>query len=468
MPSMSLSRGYRFIISMPDPIEKSKTSTGIYKGVDCIFFLDKQKFLRAIESIHFTTLAAWEIFIEIPTRITGVPFVDIAAIEDEHWLYSDEEKLVVFSSAPRKENLSSLSRPTSVLWCSFSPDSTRLATCTSDGFINLWNVETSQVYQRFRSILETSSAACWWSHKYLFVCHVIDKIPSLSRYPVDGSLKIIITEKQPVPLCSVNDTFLPFSGFLYFSEGYLSFECGETEPVKVLDIEKIGRPKEVILPGIRSMMSIAVSSRADFVLATDFKFCFLWKGNRTQPSMYDVFVKHDLTTFGIFRSRFFKCCFSNDSQFALASSEISRKRRFFVIDVNTGIEATHEIQENPIPASFQGVEKIFSIDTIAILLTPNLIQIFDLVNWKRLESSFQRYVTDDILMHSKLSPKGTVLAVPRLTGDMEFFHLRIPMHSSVSNGQENCARVGSAKRSASPEPNRFGNLPKVRKNSKES
>ncbi len=476
-PSMSLRRIPTYIAgSLGNLMKKhSKASTGIYKEVDCIFYLDNQQSLRAIESIHFTTLAAWEIFIGNPPYLLDeVPFVDIAAIEDDHWLYGDDKKLVVFSSAPAKGNQSSLPRPTSVLWCSFSPDSTRLATCTSDGFINLWNVETSQVYQCFRSSLETSSAACWWSHKYLFVCHVFDTIPSLSRYPVDRSLKMNITEKQPVPLCSVKHLFLPFSGFLGFSEGYLSFECGRKEPVRVIDIKKIGHPKKVILPGIRPMMSIAVSSRADFVLAAGRGY-FLWKRNRTQPSVYYVFAKYDpystrgMNPFGLIGMPVcFECCFSNDSKFALVSFVMLLHRSVVVIDVDTGIKTTDEIDGSESQASPQGIIKIFCTDTVAILLTPNMIEIFNLENWKRLELSFQRYLTKDFLIHSKLSPKGTVLAVPRLTGDMEFLQLRIPMRSSVSNGQKNWERVGGPKSWASPGPNRFGNIPNVRKTVKET
>ena len=411
----------------------SKFSTGIYKEVDCIFYLDNQESLRAIESMHFTTLAAWEIFIGNPSFLyfNEVPFVDIAPIEDDHWLYSDKKKLVVFSSAPSKDNQSSLSRPTCVLWCSFSPDGSQLATCTSDGFINLWNVETSQVYQRFRSNRETSSAACWWSPKYLFVCHVIDKIPSLSRYPVDGSLKIITTERQPVPLCSVNHAFLPFSEFLDFSESYLSFECGKTEPVKVLDISEIGHPKIVRLPGIGPMMSIAVSSRALFVLAASYGY-LLWKKNEAQPSVYNVFAKDSVTGMLALRSlplmpMNYECCFSNDSKFALVSLSIFQHRYFVVIDVDTGVTARDKIQESERPElSPYAFAKVFCTNTIAIVLTPNLIQMFNVENWKRLEISFQRYLAEDFVIHSKLSPKGTVLAVPGVTGDIEFLHLRIP------------------------------------------
>ena len=433
-------RSISYIMSKPSKV----SSTGIYKEVDCIFYLDKHESLLAIESTHFTTLAVWETCIGNPRGgMEKVPFVHISAIEDDHWLYGDKLKLVVFSSAPAKENQSSLSRSTCVLWCSFSPDGTRLATCTSDGFINLWNVETSQVYQRFRSSLVTSSAACWWSHKYLFICHVIDNIPSLSRYPVDGSLKINITEKQPMPLCSVNDAFLPFSGFLDFSEGYLTFECGGTKPVRVIDIHKIGHPKIVTLPGIGPMMSIAVSSHALFVIGAFIGYV-LWKKNEAQPSVYNVFVWYSEPGMQqlLFMPMNSECCFSNDFKFALVSFPTFEQRNFAVIDVDTGDSHIHEIQESETLEANYAITKVFCTNTVAILLTPNLIQIFNLENWKLLESSFQRNVTRNSVIQSTLSPKGTVLAVPRLTGDMEFLHLRIPIHSAVKNRQKNWERGG--------------------------
>ncbi len=443
-----------------------KISTGIYKEVDCIFYLDNQESLRVVESVHFTTLAAWEIFMGNRRINEDVFFVDIVAIKDDLWFYGDEQRLVVFSSVPPK-------RPTSVLWCSFSPDSTRLATCTSDGFISLWNVETSQVYQRFRNSVKTSSAACWWSHKYLFVCHIINKIPSLSRYPVDESLKIIITEKQRVPLCSVNHTFLPFSGFLDFSEGYLSFECGGTEPVKVIDIKKIEHPKMITLPGIQAKMSISVSSHALFVLGT-FNGYLLWKKDEAQPSVYNVFVSYAVNVprtkdLLVYVTRMnYECCFSHDSKFALVSYVMGQRRRFEVIDLDTGVKVMDEIQGSERPESSYAVTKVFCTNTVAIHLTPKFMQIFSLESWKRLETSFQRHVANDFLIHSKLSPKGTVLAVPGLTGDMEFLHLRIPCSLQISNGQENWERLGGFKFFPKPGPGRFGDIPKVRKNSKES
>jgi WD40 repeat protein len=475
------------------------SSTGIYKEMDCIFNLDSEESLSVIESIHFTTVAAWEIFIETPQCFTRENhFVDIAAIEDDCWLYSDDQKLVVFSAVPRKENQSSLSRPTCVLWCSFSPDGTRLATCTSDGFINMWNVATFQVYQRFRSNIETPFAACWWSDKYLFVCHVINTIPSLSRYPVDRTLKIAVTKKQAMSLCSVNREFSSFWGFLGFSEGYLSFECSMTELVKVVDVKKIGHPKIVILPGIECIKSIAVSSRASFVLGVGRRCYILWKKNETQQSVYNVFVCFDtslpgmksLASFGIF-ARCGECCFSNDSKFAIVSlvfmSPTTVRKLFMFIDVETGIATIDVIHDDEKPTSPNAISKVFCTNTVVIHLTPNMIKIFHLESGKRLESSFLRHLNKKFVIHSKLSPAGTVLAVPRVTGDIELFHLSIPKYPSVPNGQKNWERLSGVKfifpglcclgitpevkkkiEESLPRPSRFENIPKVGKKIKGS
>ena len=205
-------------------------STGMYNDVDCILHLDQQH-LHFIESIHLTTLASWGLFLQYDRNCT-----DITAIEDDLWLYTDKDKLIVFISEPPQENQLCLSSLTTVLWCCFSPDGSQLATCTSDGFINLWNVGTTQVYQRFRSNIGSSSAACWLSEKYLFVCHFNEDIPSLSLYPVDENGMIIIHKMLSMPLCPVVKEFLPFSGILDFSEGYISFERSKTKPVKVVDV----------------------------------------------------------------------------------------------------------------------------------------------------------------------------------------------------------------------------------------
>ena len=438
------SKGFGIMPLLPKTVI-GKRFAGIYKEVDCFFYLAEKESLRIFESIHFTTMEAWEMFMRY-FIITADLFMlsDIAAIKDDQWLFSDNEKLIVFNSVPHNDNHPNLPRPTCVLWCSFSHDGTRLATCTSDGFLNLWNVDTSQVHQRFRSGRETLSAACWWSDKYLFVSDVTDKIPSLSRYPVDESLKMVINERQLMPLCSVKDAFLPFSKFLDFSEGYLSFECGTMEPVKVFDVTKVGHPHPIMLPGIKPMMSIAVSSRALFVLAVWEGRFFLWKRKKTQATEYYLFVKFEnsrKTPIEGLRDvtfHFCKCCFSCDSKFAIVSfvAKDELDTYFLVIDVDSGNSTTFNIEGGKFSECRDAI-KMFCTDTVILYLAPYLIAIFDVKTGKHLGFSLQRYLTGNSMIHSKLSPKGTVLAVPRLTGDMEFFELHIPKQSSISDGQKN-------------------------------
>ncbi|CAB4039360.1 Hypothetical predicted protein, partial [Paramuricea clavata] len=76
----------------------------------------------------------------------------------------------------------------------------RLKTIFGYGFINMWNVDTCQMYQLFRDNVGTSEVACWWSDKDLFVCHIFDDILCLSKYPVDENFKIMITQGQLVEI----------------------------------------------------------------------------------------------------------------------------------------------------------------------------------------------------------------------------------------------------------------------------
>jgi hypothetical protein len=69
--------------------------------------------------------------------------------------------------------------------------------------------------------------------------------------------------------------------------------------------------------------------------------------------------------------------------------------------------------------------EVFSTNKVTILVTSNLIKIFDMKS----RSSFHWHLTDNSVIHSKLSPKGNILAVPRLTGDVDFFKICHPEHS---------------------------------------
>ena len=407
-------------------------STGIYNNFECIFHLDGQ-FLHVVESIHLRTLAIWGITI---THLKCcMSHVAIAAIEDNFWLYSDEYQLVVY--LPPKENQSYLLCPTRVLWCCFSPDGSRLASVTSDGFIRLWHVDTSEVYQRFRSNIRSMSAACCWSGEYLLVCYFKDRIPILMKYPVDKNMTIMSTEMLPKSLLPIMNWFSSVSKILDFSEGYISFECGETTPVKVIDVSETESPKIVVLPEIEPMMKIAVSEGGSLILGTDCSI-LVWKRNEADPAAYDI-----LTRYG-YESPLYSvgsCCFSGDSKFVVCFLPHENKMGFLDVDADvcvtkvitdsdgTDMSEAEVTGYNIFPRFSRGPAEVFCSNSVLILVTSKLIKIFGRNSRRSLRSSFHWHLNDFSSIHSKLSPKGTVLAVPRLTGVVDFFQICHPEHS---------------------------------------
>ena len=408
-------------------LERDEIFTGIYRGGECIFYWYNYS-LRVIESTHFTTLAAWQIFVPHMFAMSRQRVIDITLIEDDLWLCSYGNKLIVFGTVPPKDDPSCPSLPTRVLWCSFSPDCTRLATCTSNGFINLWNVHLCKVYQCVRSNVATLSAACYWSDMYLFVYHLNRGIPSLSKYPIDEKLKIETSEKQLLPLCPVVNEHLHFPHEkVDFSYGYLIFNSFMKEPVKVFDVNIIGDPKPVVLPEIDSFMPsrITVSAGGAFFISACYDGFVIWEKSKDHPALYKVHVYynfvHHRASFSIHDS---KCV-------AFSSGE-----HCVLFDINAGSE-THCIKLTNAPEVHYVADKIFCINRIVIRVMPNLIQIYDLKSCEGLECSFQRNLTKELVIRSKLSPQGNILAVPRLTGDMDFFQLCIPESFSVSNREKN-------------------------------
>ena len=190
------------------PSKAFGTSTGMYNGMECIFDSDECASLFVIDTTHYTTLAAWRHLIFAYLFETKSV---IAMINDNLWLVAGEEDLYVLFSEQPEETQSCLSFPTVVFLCSFSPDGTRIATYTSDGFINLWNVDSCQVYERFRNSGDILSGACWWSTEYLFVCHLQDGVPNLSKYPVQENFSIKINQNIPVSLLPIISEILPLS-----------------------------------------------------------------------------------------------------------------------------------------------------------------------------------------------------------------------------------------------------------------
>jgi WD40 repeat protein len=413
-------------------------STGIYKNVECIFHLDGQS-LHVVETIHLSTLAIWGIFIEHFKYC--ISHYVIAAIEYNLWFYSDGCVLVVYLAVPLKESQSCLLPPTRGLWCCFSPDGSRLACFTSDGFINLWYVDTSNIYQRFRVDIGTFSAACWWSENYLFACYLKDEIPFLVQYPANENLTIMVAEMLPISLCPVVNSFLPFSKFLDFSEGYISFECDRRSPVKVMYVNEMDCPKIVCLPEIRPMMRIAVSVGGSLILGAYYSGTLIWKRSEADAAVYDI-----LTAYGYDMPTLYSvgsCCFSDDLKNVV--SFLPGEYSMAFINLDSDVFVTKEIRDGDstdmcrnrvtsenivqFPKHQWAPAQVFCTKSVLVFVTTKLIRIFDRKSEKFLRSLFHWHLNDCSIIHSKLSPKGTVLAVPRLNGFVDFFQICHPEHS---------------------------------------
>ena len=390
-------------------------STGMYNGVECIFVLDGRS-VSVIENIHFTTLAAWNLNGSSEYTFDKI-FPEMKAIKDDRWLYASDQDLIVFGTLPPPAVC-----PTRVLSCSFSFDGSKLATCTSDGCINIWNVRTRKVEQRSKHGEGNSSFACWWSEKFFFVFEIVDKIPRLSKYSVDVNLKIMLSRCQQVPLCHLANELMSQLSVVSFSEGFLCFDCGKTKPVKIVDVSKDGEPQMVTLPGIEPQMSITVSPGASFIVGAENSWTFpdhtiryhIWKRNTEKPIVYEL---HGTCLFNFDVDNSF--CFTNDSEIVIASEQMSLERiDWRIFDLNTG---AHRDLYSP----FVGISKLLYLnnDRVIIAVFCEFITFLDMESGAVLEESFQPYLDGDSLKQAKLSPNETVIAYPRVNGDMKFLRL---------------------------------------------
>ena len=402
------------------PIEDLTWSTGMYNGVECIFVLGDQS-VSVIENIHFTTLAVWN-FNSGSVLDRDPIFPEMKAIKDDRWLYTSRKNIIVFGTLSPPAVC-----PTQVLSCSFSPDGSKLATCTSDGCINIWNVHTRKVEQRSKHGEGNSSFACWWSENFFFVFEFVDKIPRLSKYSVDVNLKIMLSRSQQVPLCHLANELMSQLSVVSFAEGFLCFDYGETKPVKIVDVSKDGGPQMVTLPGIEPQMTITVSPGASVIVGGKGIFTFprfgtiiyhIWKRNTEKPAGYELHntyvINYPLTVQDVIS------CFANDSEVVFIVSELFPGRiDWRIYDLITGV---HRDVCSPVQLP---ISKLFYLnnDRVLIAVSPEYITFLDRESGAVLGGSFIPYLDGDLLKQTKLSPNETVIAYPRVNGDMKFLRL---------------------------------------------
>jgi WD40 repeat protein len=384
---------------------------GIYNEMECAFYL-YAGFVHVIERTHLTTISVLDLFLD-PINSSGARIFTFTASEDDHeyLLLSIFSQLILFSfkRVPMKQVLSSPSHHTRVIWCAFSPDSTRLATCTSDGLVNIWNVDTCDVYQRFRDNFSTDEAACCWLSEYLFVCHVRDGILSLSKYPVGVNFKIMFTQREVVLLYRLGR-----SDILDFADGYLCF-VRRVDPVIFVDVR---RPENgssgLILPGYTLGMTIKILNGASFLSGSGKECIVLWKRKGANSTIYEVFAFFNVD------SRNPVYCFSDDLRSLVVSKSCGS---IDVVDV-VGRDSNRE-------RSVQNSElwrKAFFVDNVVIaLISPlkmyDVLGIFHLSTGEYRSIESPRMCEYGYLRGSKLSPQKKLLAVPGLLGNMLFFQL---------------------------------------------
>ena len=409
-PTFDISAKTSFALRECKQIDDFTWSTGMYNGVECMFVVRKN-YVSVIESIHFTTLAVWNFNNgSVDTRNAISP--EMKAIKDDRWLYASTENLIVFETLPPPAVC-----PTQVLSCSFSPDGSKLATCTSDGCINIWNVHTRKVEQRSKHGEGNSPFACWWSEKFFFVFEIVDKIPRLSKYSVDFNFKIMLSRSQQVPLCHLANELTSQRSVVSFAEGFLCFDCGKTKPVKIVDVSKDGGPQMVTLPGIEPQMSITVSPGASFIFGAKLALYHIWKRNNEKPAVYELHGTY------LFKSdRYVKCCFTNDSEVVFMASQLMwfDSGSWRILDLNTGVH-----RDVYAPFKQRYISKLFCLnnDRVVIAVSRKCITFLDMESGAVLDQSFQPYLNWDLLEQTKLSPNETVIAYPRVNGDMKFLRL---------------------------------------------
>ena len=107
------------------------------------------------------------------------------------------KELLIFEIPPKEERqpFDSLFGRVTLATCLFLPDSSRLATCTTDGMISISNVHKCRIVQRFRWCGK-QPATVWWSDEFLWIFSFVEDRPMFSWYPVDQQVHIRDSHSQ--------------------------------------------------------------------------------------------------------------------------------------------------------------------------------------------------------------------------------------------------------------------------------
>ena len=381
------------------------------------------------ESIPLAAIVALNYFDAFASRMV-FDSMKVMALEDNLLFYKDDKNLYVLKILAPTQKQYCLSNPTEIYSSSFSPDGSRLASCASDGYINVWNAYTNRVEQRFKNNPGGYKFCCWWSENFLFVIGGFGKILRLTRYPVDDNLVILFTHSQHKSLSDL----VPWFYQADFDFGFVCIDCGKNEPVKVLDVRCVDGPVMIKLSGIEPQMRMEISPGGAFISGCKYDNCYLWKRNAEEPSSYEV-IYHDDSRF--YRYRIFS--FSNDCKVAVLFN--GDTKYCHVIDLDTGVSQVVHFESLDYSVHSMCIIK----KRILITVFRGMITFFDLDSGTILDCSFHRYMDDVYGKRTfKLSPKEDILAFPVFKGNMVFLRLSIPPNPVLADIKREAVLKSSA------------------------
>ena len=118
-------------------------------------------------------------------------------------------------------------------------------------------------------------------------------------------------------------------------------------------------------------------------------------------------------------------CFTEDSK--LAISFLPLQQRFAIIDFDNRVCATHAVMDFVFTLyRYCGPAKLFCTNRLLVLVRSKFIEMFDLNNGRCFGLTFQPHFDKFSVIRSRLNSRGTNLAVPTLTGDVDFYRICHP------------------------------------------
>ena len=181
------------------------------------------------------------------------------------------------------------------------------------------------------------------------------------------------------------------------------------------------------LPGIEPGMRINVSQGASFIFGAKECNCFIWKRSAKEPAVYEVLFHYVYTHCHLC----WVSSFSNESNRAIVVyNEPGKNAQLGLIDLVTCQLETSAMFRNSYighiyidnPYNLFG----FAKERIIIMALDRQLQFVDIDSGSLLYCSIKRNLAKKSSNQTKLSPKGTVIALPKFNGDMEFVRLCIP------------------------------------------